>query len=269
MSGFILRIIAMVTMVTDHVAYYLMDDPEILRMIGRIAFPMYAFLLAEGFIIICKDRKRLLKHLSILIMLVIASEICCDVMEFKLNFSEYMNSQSNMITLLMGFLGMMLTEVLFPMDDKESKKLNKKNLFVLLSGYVLLGFANYRIDANFNCMGPILVIAYYWFIRLSRNHKNNSNNWNWITRFSTLLLIFVIYLPLYFWVRTDFGSVTRLIQEMKDYFPWIIGHILSAFIMSFANGRQGYHKKWFKNLYTVFYPAHALAIGIICIFLGK
>lgn len=54
LSGSALKVIAMISMVIDHVALYLMEDDTILyetmRCIGRIAFPVFAFLITEGFI---------------------------------------------------------------------------------------------------------------------------------------------------------------------------------------------------------------------------
>ena len=54
LSGSALKVIAMISMVIDHVALYLMDDSTVLyetmRCIGRIAFPVFAFLIAVGFI---------------------------------------------------------------------------------------------------------------------------------------------------------------------------------------------------------------------------
>ena len=47
MTGFILRIIAMATMLLDHIGWNFIDNPMLLTWIGRIAFPCYAFLLAE------------------------------------------------------------------------------------------------------------------------------------------------------------------------------------------------------------------------------
>lgn len=54
LSGSALKVIAMISMVIDHVALYLMEHGTILyetmRCFGRIAFPVFAFLIAEGFI---------------------------------------------------------------------------------------------------------------------------------------------------------------------------------------------------------------------------
>lgn len=53
LSGSALKIIAILSMMADHCAYFLMepDSPmyDLLRCIGRIAFPVFAFLAAEGF----------------------------------------------------------------------------------------------------------------------------------------------------------------------------------------------------------------------------
>lgn len=54
LSGSALKVIAMISMVIDHIALYLLEHGTILygtmRCIGRIAFPVFAFLIAEGFI---------------------------------------------------------------------------------------------------------------------------------------------------------------------------------------------------------------------------
>lgn len=60
-----------------------------------------------------------------------------------------------------------------------NNKLDIRVLFVLVSSYLLLGLANYMIKGNFNLVGPWLVIAYYWFIRLSRDPKTKENMWCW------------------------------------------------------------------------------------------
>ena len=54
LSGSALKVIAMISMVIDHIALYLMEHGTVLyetmRCVGRIAFPVFAFLIAEGFI---------------------------------------------------------------------------------------------------------------------------------------------------------------------------------------------------------------------------
>ena len=49
LTGNMLKIIAMVAMLTDHVGLYLFPGVAVFRAIGRIAFPIFAFMIAEGY----------------------------------------------------------------------------------------------------------------------------------------------------------------------------------------------------------------------------
>lgn len=53
LSGSALKVIAVLSMVADHCAYYLMEHGtlfyEVMRCFGRIAFPVFAILIAEGY----------------------------------------------------------------------------------------------------------------------------------------------------------------------------------------------------------------------------
>ena len=54
LSGSALKIIALVSMTMDHIAYYLMEHGslmyDLMRTMGRMAFPIFAFLLVEGYV---------------------------------------------------------------------------------------------------------------------------------------------------------------------------------------------------------------------------
>ena len=269
MSGFLLRIIAMLTMLADHIWWNFIDNPMMLTWIGRIAYPCYVFLLAEWFFFVFKDRRRLLKHISTLILLAVISEPCYDLLEFWSNItSNFMESQSVMITLLLGFLWMSITELLIPSNRNKSEKIWRKNIIIIACAYLLIAFTNYKMAANFNLVGPLLIIAYYWYLRYSRNEEKTENKRSWIKRFWVLLWIFAIYLPIYFWVRTGFADTTTWLEHVKEYLPWIWGHVLAAFILSLSNCKLWYHKKWFRYVYTLFYPVHALIIWILIILLN-
>ena len=62
LSGSALKVIALLSMVTDHCAYYLMEHGthlyEVMRCFGRIAFPVFAFLIAEGIFGIPENRMK-------------------------------------------------------------------------------------------------------------------------------------------------------------------------------------------------------------------
>ena len=54
-----LKKIALITMILDHMGLLLFPQTQIFRIIGRISFPIYAFLIAEG----CRYTKNKYKYL--------------------------------------------------------------------------------------------------------------------------------------------------------------------------------------------------------------
>ena len=98
-----LKIIACVTMLIDHIGAVLLRQYFSLRMIGRIAFPIYCFLLAEG-AHYTKSPKKYALRLGIGMLL---SEL-----PFDLAFSRGWSwgYQSVMVTLLLGFLALKCME---------------------------------------------------------------------------------------------------------------------------------------------------------------
>lgn len=269
MSGFVLRIIAMTTMLLDHIGWNFLENPMILTWIGRIAFPVYAFLLAEGFLITCHDRERRNKHLILLLILTVVSFPGYALLEERLDFAHYLDSQSNMITLLIGYAAMLVTEALLPSTQALKDQISKIKVAALACAYAIAALANYMMKGNFNLVGSLLVIAFYWFIRAGKAAAKNGKPWSKIRRFVILILIFVCYLIPYFWVRSGFGDASRWLEEVVNYAPWIAGHFLAAIPITFYNGELGYHEKWFRAIYLSFYPVHTFVIGLICVLIGR
>jgi len=65
MSSFVIKIIAAVSMLIDHMGLLLFPQYGIMRILGRLAFPLYAFCIAEGFYY-TRDKKRYFLQIFIL-----------------------------------------------------------------------------------------------------------------------------------------------------------------------------------------------------------
>ena len=105
-SGSVLKIIAIVSMVIDHCAYFLMDNNstlyEAMRCVGRIAFPVFAFLIAEGFAY-THNRKR---YFTRLLVFAVISEVSWDL----LNGAD--GTHNVMFTLALGVVALAVLEKL-------------------------------------------------------------------------------------------------------------------------------------------------------------
>ena len=103
-SGSILKIIAIVSMIIDHCAYFLMDEHtmmyDVMRCVGRIAFPVFAFLIAEGFAY-THNRKR---YFAQLLFFAVISEVPW----YLLNGAD--GSHNVMFTLALGVVALAILE---------------------------------------------------------------------------------------------------------------------------------------------------------------
>ena len=76
MSSFALHIWAMLLMLCDHLQLTLLPDLPILRCVGRLAFPLFAFMAVEGYL----HTRSLKKYFLRLLMLAVISEIPFDLL---------------------------------------------------------------------------------------------------------------------------------------------------------------------------------------------
>ena len=246
MNVLYLQIIAMVTMFCDHFAEF-MDNWVVLRCIGRFAFPIYAFLLAEGFRHMRDNKSRIEQHLGGLLVLAIISECAYDLLEVNaFTLSEFINSQSVLVTLLLAFLGLMAID-----RWKQDHPLWMWSVIVLTSA------ANYLLMSNYKLVGVLLVYAFYYY-------QNHILQKGFGIRLITLLVMIAVYLPFYHWARYNFCDATVFLENLQgDNTWWYITHIGVAALLATYTGKLGPYSKGFKKIYRCFYPAHLFILGCI------
>ena len=88
-----LKLIAMLTMTADHVGLMLLPHIPVLRLVGRLAFPVYAYMIAEG----CRHTGSMPRYLG---GIAILAAVCQGVYFFAMG-SVY---QSIMVTFSLSIL---------------------------------------------------------------------------------------------------------------------------------------------------------------------
>ena len=247
MTVYILQIIAMATMLCDHIAGLFLDDMVALRCIGRFAFPIYALLIAEGYRHIKHDKSRVTSHLGGYITLAVISEICYDFAESEaLTVASFMESQNCIITLLLGFLGLMAIDYW-----KDKKKL------YMWAAIALTAMLNFMVLSNYKFAGVLLIYAFYAYL-------NQFDGKTYMRRFVLLLAIFACYIPIYHWARCNFCGPAEYVEKLKGTLTWwYLTHIPIAALLATYTGKKGNAPKIFRTIYRYFYPGHLFILGII------
>lgn len=152
MTGYTLKIIALIIMTLDHIG--LTFDIDFLRYIGRISFPIYAFLTAEGI----KKSSAKEKYLLGLLVCAVFSEPIYDMWLYAVtNFSSYniqffeysLNSQNVLFTL---FIGASVCYCLEYFSDNLKK-------FAAIS---LLCLVAYFGNVEYSLFGVAIIVAMYY-----------------------------------------------------------------------------------------------------------
>lgn len=141
LDGFVLKSIAMIAMLIDHMGAVLFPQYLGMRMIGRIAFPIYCFLLVEGAIHTSNIRKYELR----LFLFALVSELPFDLaFQGTIDF----NHQNVFFTLLLGVIGIDLAQ-------RWRKKLNTILIFIVL--VIVAEF----LRTDYGGSGIVFIFFYY------------------------------------------------------------------------------------------------------------
>lgn len=143
-SSFQLKVIAMITMVIDHIGLLFLPECTPLRVVGRISFPIFAFLIVEGFFHTSNVRK----YMGRLLIFALLSEIPFDLMA-KGRIVD-LTYQNVFFTLLVGLV------MIYGMHRSVNPMMKNIWLVVALAGVMVL-----RTD--YSVYGIVIIYLFYYF----------------------------------------------------------------------------------------------------------
>lgn len=173
-------LIAMITMLIDHVGLIFFPDSPMFRIIGRIAFPLYCWFLVQGYLHTRSHKKYMLRLLGLAVL----SQV-----PFVLALERY--DLNVIFTLLLSLIGLHAAERI---PDQSWRVL------ILIA---VLAAAIY-IPMDYGIYGVLLVFIYRY-----------ADGWKKITGHALLELLFLLMSGPGYWLQTFSLFATLLIV-----FPW-------------------------------------------------
>lgn len=241
LSAAALHILAMTFMLMDHLWATLLPAQEWLTCVGRIAFPIFAFMAVEGYF----HTHNLKKYLLRMLIFAVISEVPFDLMYGGTWF--YPVHQNVIWTLMMGLVGIHLMETVR----------KKKSIFV----YILVSAHRCVIRRSLGTLsmvdyygiGVLTVFIFYFF----RGRKW----WCLLGQMLTLYWVNVELLGGLMYPIRLFGMEFELCQQGLA--------LLALLPIWLYRGRQGYHSKPFQYFCYAFYPIHMLVIVLVLNFINR
>ena len=236
MSVLLLKIIACISMVFDHLRYAI---PEInnyffLKNIGRLSYPLFAFCIVEGYI----HTKNLKKYIVRLSIFGLISQYPFILFRTLVNEEKLLNI---MFTFILGIMA------IYCFDKSKNKKIG-----ILLAGLIIV-------------LGGIIHVDYGWFgvatcfvLYLFRDRK--------LLR----TLVFSSLAVLYYVIRVIIAINESTTIGLDKFFPSFVKNVpslifvlLSSCFMWLYNGEAGKKNKFLKYFFYIFYPTQCLIVFLI------
>ena len=228
LNGEVLKLIAVITMAIDHIGAMLFPRIIILRIIGRVSFPIFAFMIAEG----CFYTSNKAKYLFNLSVFAVISQIV------KIIFKD--NDDLNVMftftaAVILIFVLDKIIENIKNNKIKESVYLYLLLICVIGIIYVINSHIKFQYEI-WGCFAPIIIY-------LSNYIKTEKN----ILQIKTIMLIV---------------ALTFIYMDYKGVQSYAY---LSVFLLMLYSGKKGDMLP--KYFFYAFYPLHLLAIYAVKILL--
>lgn len=236
-----LHILAMALMLMDHLWATLLPAQEWLTCVGRLAFPIFAFMAVEGYFHTHDFKKYALRML----LFAVISEIPFDFMYGGTWF--YPVHQNVIWTLLLGLLGINIMET--------ARKKRKKWAFILISVIVVIVGAALGTLCMLDYYGTGVLTIFIFYFFYGRKW------WCLLGQIVALYWVNVELLGGLVYPIQLFGMEFELCQQGLA--------LLSLIPIWLYRGRQGYHSKPFQYLCYAFYPVHMAIIVLVLNFVTR
>ena len=223
LSSFSLHILAMFFMLCDHLYLTLLPELPMLRCVGRLAFPMFAFMAVEGYF----HTKSFKNYLLRLLLLAVISEIPFNLLIGGTVF--YPEKQNVIWTLIFGLCCIWAF---------ERGKTAQSARDLALCALVMVGSfaAAVILKVDYSAAGVLVLVAFY----LLRDEKHKL--WRFILLGMAILALL--------------GGLSPDLSQ-QDF------AVLSLVFIWLYDGRQGVHGKLVKATNYLFYPVHMLILVLL------
>ncbi len=231
-----LHILAMALMLCDHLWGTVISGNDWLTCIGRLAYPIFAFMIVEGYF----HTKNLKKYVLRLLIFALISEIPFDLAVGGVWFDPF---QQNVLWTFLIAIGIIW------LNERPKKKGRRLWIRILIgvSTTALGALVGLLTMVDYHDVGVLTVLMFY-FLR-------GKKWWCYVGQLACMIYMNFEMLSGFSYQVTMFG------REM--FLPRQGLAVLALIPIWLYRGRQGYYNKVMKYIYYGFYPVHLFVLWLI------
>ena len=226
----LLKLLAIVTMIIDHIWQAGLVEARLFNWVGRIAFPIFAFQIAEGYTKTSNIKRYALR----LLIFAFASEIPFNI--FCADWIFFPDYQNVIFTLFFGLCAVIAI-------DRAKKETSSKNIVLCIIAVAVIVILAEVLQVDYGAPGVLVVVMFYLF----RDFKYAR-----ALQLLSMLLIFTLLFPGNTVPIKIFGNICFL--------PVQIFALISLIPIWLYNGKKGVHSKALQYGFYAVYPLHMLVI---------
>lgn len=256
LNGNQIKIIAIITMLIDHLGYYFeLDMPNeiyfVLRVIGRISMPLFAFLLVQGFFH-TKDFK---KYILRIFVVSIVTQIAIFVVSF-FDENRLALSVNNQLNILFSYTLSLI--ILWIIHEKNIIKKYTYNQNMFLKIFILIAIVGIFvfIPIDYGIYVPLLVTMLYFIEKLRITIYLQKQNGTMSVKNVVLSFIPENKIKLGYIILITIAILIVIIQSKNNMYWYMLFSIIP---ISMYNGERGKkNRKTNLLFYSVFPVQHFL-----------
>ncbi len=241
-----LQLIAMVTMAIDHIGYLLLPQVGFLRVIGRLAFPLYCLMVAEGFIH-TSDRQKYFGRLALFAVISTAPYAVFTGASALLEAG--FSGQALAAALREELLGNVIFELLLSFAALWAVSKGKWGLLAIPAALALAEL----LDLMYGWYGIAMILWFYFFRERRGLQAAGVAALTLLFCFATVLGVYLPYLD-----TVPLGRLLALSLEQTFRYVQIAAVFAAAPVLLY-NGERGRRLPRYAGY--VFYPAHLLLLA--------
>lgn len=259
-----LKVIVLLIMIIDHIGMFTFGKIEydtyyLLRSIGRIAMPIFAYLVVQGYFY-TKDLKR---YVFRLFCLAVITQVIIFIIKFLCEVIFYTRVLDICNTLNVVFSYTFSIIIILILDNRKISNNSIIDVIIKTSTLITIIFAYIKLNIEYELRIPFIILGFYIIEKVFMSKEGKLLHKKEYKTYKRKILEKIIYLISIFMIL--YISIIPIKQTPGCKYA-TLGSIV---LIALYNGYKGKNSKWGQYLFYIIYPLQYIILYLATLKIWK